>query len=263
MVDFINEVEEELRKDKYNQLLRKFGPYIVGLIIVVVATTGYYEYNKYTTSQTAKAASAAYESAGDIEKSGDIQTAIAKFTDLAELAPDGYAGLSLVRAAGLKVQLGDMNAAVALFDEAAAKFEKPLHKDLAGLKAAYILLDLGRYGDVQARLGVLAVDGSPYQNLAKELLAQAAYRSGDIEAARTGFTYLSNAPGVASGIQSRAAQGLALINAQRALSPPPMPEQEVTPIPESEPESIQKSGPEPMRKSGPKPKPEAPQDTQE
>ncbi len=224
MVDFINEVEEELRKDKYNQLLRKFGPYIVAVIIVIVAATGVYEYRNYAISQTAKAASAAYESAGKIEKSGDLQAAIAKFTDLAEVAPDGYAGLALVRAAGLKVRLGDMNAAVALFDQAAAKFDQPLHKDLASLKAAYILLDLGRYSDVQARLGVLAVDGAPYQNLAKELLAQAAFRSGDIETARTGFTYLSNAPGVAKGIQSRAAQALALINVEHALPLPTLPD---------------------------------------
>ena len=223
MVDFINEVEEELRKDKYNQLLRKFGPYIVAVIIIIVAATGFYEYRNYSTSQTAKAASAAYESAGKIEKSGDLQAAIAKFTDLAEVAPDGYAGLSLVRAAGLKVQLGDMNGAVTLFDQAASKFDQSLHKDLASLKSAYILLDLGRYNDVQARLGILAVDGAPYQNLAKELLAQAAFRSGDIATARTGFTYLSNATGVAKGIQSRAEQALALINVDHALPLPPLP----------------------------------------
>jgi len=76
---------------------------------------------------------------------------------------------------------------------------------------------------VQARLGILAVDGAPYQNLAKELLAQAAFRSGDIATARTGFTYLSNAPGVAKGIQSRAAQALALINVDHALPLPPLP----------------------------------------
>jgi len=255
LVDFINEVEEELRKDKYNQLLRKFGPYIVAVIIIVVAATGFYEYRNYKTAQTAKAASAAYESAGKIEKTGDIQGAIVKFTALAEIAPDGYAGLSLTRAAGLKVQLGDMNGAVVLFDRAVGKFNKPIHKDLAGLKAAYILLDLGRYDDVLVRAGTLAVDGAPYQDLAKELLAHAALQSGDMDTARTGFTYLSNAPGVASGVQSRAAQALALINAERVVPVPTLSQSGI--VTDTDTDNTV-SGPE-----IPAPEPATPQDQQE
>jgi hypothetical protein len=223
LVDFINEVEEELRKDKYNQLLRKFGPYIVAAIIVIVAVTGYVEYNKSKISNTAKSASAAYMSAGKIEATGDLQAAIAKFVALAEVAPDGYAGLSLTRAAGMKVQLGDLEGAVNLFDKAAEKFTKPVHKDLAGLKAVYILLDQGRYDEVQVRASALVgdstltVDGAPYADLAKEVLAHAAYNSGDITTARSGFAYLSNAPGVLNGVKARSVAALALINANRPV----------------------------------------------
>ena len=48
MVDFINEVEEELRKDEYNRLLRRYGPYILAVIVAIVAGTGFLEYQKYT-----------------------------------------------------------------------------------------------------------------------------------------------------------------------------------------------------------------------
>ena len=217
MVDFINEVEEELRKDKYNQLLRKFGPYIVGVIIVIVAVTGYSEYSKSKISNTAKSASAAYMSAGKIEATGDLQAAITKFVALADVAPDGYAGMSLTRAAGMKVQLGDLDGAVSLFDQAAVKFTKPVHKDLAGLKSAYILLEQGRFDEAQVRASALAIDGAPYADLAKEVLAHAAYNSDDIDAARSGFAYLSNAPGVLGGVKARSGAALALINANRPI----------------------------------------------
>ena len=234
MVDFINEVEEELRKDKYNQLLRKFGPYIVAVIFVIVAATGYMEYNKSKIANTAESASAAYMSAGKLQTEGDLQGAINKFVGLANVAPNGYAGLSLTRAAGMKVQLGDLAGAVSLFDQAAEKFEKPIHRDLASLKAAYILLDQGRYDDVQARAGLLAVDGAPYADMAKEILAHAALKSGDTAAARTGFAYLSNAPGVLGGVKARSGQALALINANRAVETPKieMPDLEA-PIPDA------------------------------
>jgi len=33
VVDFINEVEEELRKDEYNRLLRRYGPFYYRLLL--------------------------------------------------------------------------------------------------------------------------------------------------------------------------------------------------------------------------------------
>ncbi|PHR91025.1 MAG: hypothetical protein COA69_13290 [Robiginitomaculum sp.] len=214
MVDFINEVEEELRKDKYNVLLRKFGPVIVALIFIIVAGAGYVEFQKYSRSKEARAASASYTVAAKLAADGDLQAAIARFVALAEIAPSGYAGLSFSRAAGIKVQLGDLQGAVDLFDRSAQAFTKPIHKDLSRLKAAYILMELGRYDDVGVRASVLAVDDAPYQDLAKELLAHASLKTDDIVSARTQFTFLANAPGVLSGVQGRAKQAVALLGAR-------------------------------------------------
>ena len=220
MVDFINEVEEELRKDKYNTLLRKFGPYILGLIIAVVAVAGYMEFQKYSSSKKARATSASYVAASALADVGDLQGAITKFVALSEVAPSGYAGLSLSRAAGIKVQLGDMAGAVSLFDRSAAAFSKPRHKDLSSLKSAYILMDQGRYDDVKARMSVISSDEGPFKDLAKELAAHATLKSGDADGARTQLTYLSNVPGVLPGVKSRAAQALALMNANRPVMAP-------------------------------------------
>ena len=219
MVDFINEVEEELRKDKYNALLRKFGPLIIALIFAVVAGAGYVEYQKYSKSKKARATAASYTKASKLAEEGDFQAAIEKFIAISDIAPRGYAGLSLSRAAGLKVQLGDMDAAVKLFDKSANAFELPIHKDLSSLKAAYILMELGRFDEVKTRTGELALDASPYKDLAKELLAYASMNTGDAETAREQFTYLSNAPGVLSGVKARAKQAMSLLNANVALSP--------------------------------------------
>ena len=214
MVDFINEVEEELRKDKYNQLLRKFGPYIVGAIIIIVAGTGFVEYRKYSKEKIAKAASASYMSASMLEQEGKLDEATNKFIALSELAPNGYAGLSLSRAAGIQLRLGEYNKAIALLDKASEHFETPLHKDLAQLKVLYILMDQGRYDDVIARAGNLMYDEGPYRDLAREIAAQASLQAGDEKLARKEFTYLANTPGVQRGVKARAGQALALLKAK-------------------------------------------------
>ncbi|HHI89193.1 MAG TPA: tetratricopeptide repeat protein [Hellea balneolensis] len=217
MVDFINEVEEELRKDKYNALLRKYGPYILGLIIVIIAGTGFLEYKKYRTTKLAKAASASYMAAARLEKEGDLQKAQAKYLALSKVAPDGYAGLSLERAAGIAVRLGNYDKAVNLLDQAVVHYSDKLHKDLAALKAVYILMDAGRYADVELRAGALVDGDSPYRDLAQEIQAQAEMKSGKIERARKTFTYLANAPGVQAGVKARAGQALALLKAKKSV----------------------------------------------
>ncbi|PHR54493.1 MAG: hypothetical protein COA43_16485 [Robiginitomaculum sp.] len=217
MVDFINEVEEELRSDKYNVLLRKFGPYIVGLLVIIVAVAGFMEYQKYASSKKARAASATYSEAVELADNGDLQASIKHFIALSEVAPAGYAGLSLSRAAGLKVQLGDFEGAVTLFDRSAQAFETRLHKDLSSLKAAYILMDLERYDDVKIRSAALDTSDAPFQDLAKELSAHASLKTGDTKTAKQNFTYLANTPGVLNGVKSRAKQAVSLINANETV----------------------------------------------
>lgn len=220
MVDFINEVEEELRKDKYNGLLKKFGPLIVTIIAAIVAVAGYVEYEKYSDGVEARKASTSFVAADKLAATGDLQAAIEKFVALADVSPEGYAGLSYSRAAALKIQLGDTASAINMLDRASSAFIKPVHKDLASLKAAYILMDEGRYDDVKARVSSLTTDKAPYADLGKELLAHAALQSGDEETARTQFTYLSNVPGVLNGVKTRSERSLLLLNANRAV---PMP----------------------------------------
>ncbi len=219
MVDFINEVEEELRKDDYNKLLKRYGPYIAAGIAVIVAGTAFLEWREYSQDKAARATSASYVQAAELAAQGETDKAVVEFQQLAEIAPQGYAGLSLMRAAIAKQESGDRAAAVSLYDQAAGKFEAPRHKQLAQLKAAYILAGDGAYGDVMSRVGPLAEKDAPYEYLARELMGFAALQSGDESTAREQFAYLQNIPGVPESIKERATQSLSLMTAANASVP--------------------------------------------
>ena len=247
MVDFINEVEEELRKDKYNALLRKYGAFIVAVIIAVVAVAGFLEYQKYDAGKKARAASTSFEAARLVEAEGDLLGAIKRYEALAPLAPEGYAGLSYSKIGALKIQLGDMDGAVAAFDNSANTFSRPEHADLARLKAIYILLDEARYDDVKSRAAALDASDSPYKDLARELAAYADLRNGNPDAARSSFLYLSTAPGVIAGVKTRASQALTLMNASRPVNVPPaneMTPEDMTPDTETATPDMQPAAPE-------------------
>ena len=218
MVDFINEVEEELRKDEYNRLLRRYGPLILAFIFAIVAVAGFIEYQKYAKDKAARATSASYVAASDAAAAGNVDQSIAGFMDIAEKAPAGYAGLSLVRAAALKLEAGDSGEAIRLLDQAANTFETPRHAQLAQIKAAYILANDGAYSDVISRIGPLMEKDAPYEFLARELMGFAALKSGDETLAREQFGYLESIPGVPATIKERAKQNLSLMRTAAAAA---------------------------------------------
>ena len=240
MVDFINEVEEELRKDEYNRLLRRYGPLIVAVIVAIVAVTGYMEYQKFSKDKAARATSASYVAASDKAAAGNVDQSISDFMDIADKAPAGYAGLSLVRAAALKLEAGDSAEAVRLLDRAAGVFETRRHEQLAQIKAAYILANDGAYSDVINRLGPLMEKDAPYEFLARELMGFAALKSGDETLAREQFGYLESIPGVPATIKERAKQNLSLMrtaDAAAAMQAPEPVAPETAPLETATPET--------------------------
>ncbi len=218
MVDFINEVEEELRKDEYNRLLKRFGPLLLAIIIAVVAVTGFIEFRKYSDDKAARATSASYVDASNLAADGETDRAIEAFLAISEKAPAGYSGLSLIRAAALKLEKDDRSDAVTLLDAAANRFETARHKQLAQIKAAYILASDGAYNDVMSRAGALMVKDAPYEFLARELMGFAALQAGNDKLAREHYSYLESIPGVPSTIKERAEQALSLMSTQTALA---------------------------------------------
>ena len=220
MVDFINEVEEELRKDDYNRLLKKYGPAIGVVLFLIIAGTGFLEFRKYAADKKAQAVSAIYTAADKQLDEGSQDEAVAAFIDLGATGPEGYAGLSFMRAAAIREDQGDVLGAVRLFDKAAEAFTIPRHKQLAQLKAAYLLADQGAYSDVVARVTALTDKDTPYEYLARELLGFAHAESGDQDAARDQFAYLTSVPGVPPTVKQRAEQSMALIGVKTAVRAP-------------------------------------------
>jgi len=220
VVDFINEVEEELRKDDYNRLLKKFGPAIGVVLTLIVAGAGYMEYRKYADKNKSRAVAAVYTAADTQLDTGQPDAAELAFADLGKNDHTGYAGLALMRAAAISLDEGDVDGAVKYFDEAAEKFALPRHKQLAQLKAAYLLVDQGAYTDVLARLPALAEKNAPYEFLAYELWGFAYAETGDIDKARDKFGFLTSVPGVPTPIKARAEQSMALLSTKSSLAAP-------------------------------------------
>jgi hypothetical protein len=211
VVDIFEEVDEELRKDKYQDLARQYGPLVLGAAAaIILGTAGYQGWQAWQTS-TRETSSDAYLVAINALDAGQVTQAAASFEALASSGTASYEILALVQRAAIALEAGDNVAAAGFYEQAAAQSGDPLVRDLASLKAVWALWDTLSFNDVEIRLTPLTDATSPYRHLAREAIAVAALRGDDLDRARREYQFLSVGFDVPQGVARRAQEGLALI----------------------------------------------------
>lgn len=204
MSDIFSEVEEDLRRDQLKALWDRFGGYVIGVAIAVVAATaGNVLWTDYRQNQRLEAA-AAYSAALEAAQSG-TEADLAALQDVAENGPTGYATLARFNLATQHLAAGDQAAALAALDAIAADSgaERTM-RDLARMKAVLIAIDLSSADEVEARLAPLLKEGNAFRPAALEAKAMNAMRAGQSEDARAIYTQLSVDFMAPQGIRLRA-----------------------------------------------------------
>lgn len=204
MVDVFEEVEEELRSDRYKRFLRTWGPWIAGaLVLALVAALAWWGWQSWQTSR-AETAATHYDRGVQALSEGNADAADAAFVEAVEAGSSGYKALALQQRAGIAVTQDRIEDAVALFDEAASASREPLIADLAGLKAAFLLMDTAPLEDVEARLAPLAADDRPFSPFAREAQGLARIQHGQTAEARPVFALLALGQDVPDPVRQRA-----------------------------------------------------------
>ncbi|OAB60066.1 hypothetical protein AY599_20495 [Leptolyngbya valderiana BDU 20041] len=220
MVDVFDEVEEELRRERYQAALRRYGPWVAGAAAAIVLGAAGYQYFDWSASRTSAEASDAYQTAASALADGDLDRADAAFAELAEDGPRGYGALSLMRRGEIALQQGDAEAAARHFNAAAERAPEPLTRQLATYKAALAQFDQLSYDDVRVRLTPLTESDAGFGALARELIAAAALRAERWDEARASYELLAVSLDAPPGVSRRAAEALTFIaqNAPEAVA---------------------------------------------
>lgn len=220
MTDLFEEVEEQLRTDRYKQFARKVMPWFIGgAAALLLATLGYWGYDTYRTGQVSKAADQ-YAAAIDAFATNDREKARKLWTEVSEAQSGAYKSLALMHLGAYALEQKKTTEAVRLFDEAAEAATDPLVGDAARLKSAFALLDTASLKDMEARLKPLMELGHPYRVQAREALAFARLNAGDLAGARGDFVVLSQLLDAPQGAQARAQAAIGLIDSGSAKAVP-------------------------------------------
>jgi hypothetical protein len=198
---FIDEVSEEVRRDRLFAFFRKWAWLAVLLVVLVVGGAAYFEYRRAQTEATAEAFGDSLIAALEAE---DPEARVAALEAIAPPTPEGAVLIALL-AAGEVAEADDRAAAAARLRATAESPElSRRYRDLALLKAH--LLDPETGPQARLILDVLAEPGAPYAALAEEQLALLDIAEGDLAAGIDRLRRLETAASATQMLQQRAGQ---------------------------------------------------------
>jgi hypothetical protein len=212
VVDIFDEVDEELRAERAQRLLKQYGGLIVAAALLIVgAAAGWQGWRWYEARQD-QAAAVEYLTAmnpADATAAGSSvpnrAAAIAAFDKLTTTAPEGYRTLARLREAALKADAGDLAGATTQWDQVAGDTSvDPLLRDLASLLWAEHQIDSGDPALLEARLKPLATPDNPWHALAEEQLALLDMRQGKTDGAKAALRRLVQDTTAPNGVRGRA-----------------------------------------------------------
>ncbi|MDP1632052.1 MAG: tetratricopeptide repeat protein [Caulobacter sp.] len=216
MSDVFEEVEGQIRSERYRALAMKALPWVLALAAAALITAlAIWGWDSYTKSRADKA-SETYMQALEARAQNDQADAFTKFGEVARSGAKGYRALALLQQGGMRMEAGKTDEAVKLWDEAASVSSDPMLADLARLKSALALLDTAPYKDLEGRLTPLMEDKRPFRLNAREALAFARLMAGKTTEARGDFVFMSQVLGATDGQRKRAQAAINLIDSGSA-----------------------------------------------
>lgn len=205
MTDFFREVQEDLQRDRYLRLWRRFRYPLLGAAVAIVIAVIVVVVLRDSGRAAREAEGERFAAAQALLAAGKPSEAAAAFAGLAAETDSGYHALARLREADAKAEAGDVAGAVAALDALATDAKvAPQYRELATLLAAERLVDSIAPEEIDSRLATLLVPDSPWRPLALELKGMAELRAGRNEAARATFTALFQDPGATAGVRFRA-----------------------------------------------------------
>ena len=184
MSDIFDEVDEAVRREQFQKIWERYGNLIIALCVVVVAGVGGWQGYNYWQNKQAEQFGAQFTAAALLAEQNKHAEAEKAFAAIADKGTTGYRVLAKLREAA-EIAERDPKAAIAAYDDVArnSSFGQPL-QDFAALRAGLLLVDSAPLAEIDRRLAPLASGTGPFRHSARELLAVAAWKAGDVVAMR-------------------------------------------------------------------------------
>ena len=212
MSDIFREVDEEVRKDRFQTLWKQYGIYLYIIIGGLILGTGFNSWWRYYQDNQRLEESTAFQASVALLDKQQSTEAINGFARLADNAGTGYATLARLREAAARAEQGDLDGAVRAYDRLSEDDGvDDIYRDLSRLLAVQQLADTASSDEILRRTAPLAVDGGAWRFSAREVNAVVALRDGRRGEARNMLQALVDEAETPPGVRGRARELLAAL----------------------------------------------------
>jgi len=208
---FVQEVDESLRQDRVLGFFRQYGVIVLGVLIAVVLVIGGWQAWRAYSMNAAREHSDDYLAAQQLLAAGNLDGAKAEFERLRDEGPRHFRIMARMEHAATLQAQGDLEAALAEFDEAANQASDPVLRETAQLRAAYIAAETQNLAALQTRLQPLIETDGRISFLARELLGIEAWEAGNLDLAREQLEALTLAFDAPEAVRQRAQVALSVV----------------------------------------------------
>ena len=199
MSDIFREVEEDVRRERLEKFWKAYGDYVIALVaLIIVGIAGFELWQRYQASQRDKASTAFIAA----QRIADPRAAAGAFADLAKTAPKGYALLARLEQANSMLASGQRESAIAIYKDI-ADTDKGGTGAVARLREAWALADTSPRADLETLLAPLRTPASAWKPNADEVLAYSDYRNNQTAKAMAEFDQLAKDPNSPQQMRSR------------------------------------------------------------
>lgn len=203
MTDIFQEVEEDVRRERYEQIWKKYGHFIIGgVALVILAAGGYQAWTAYDRSQR-EASSDQFRAAETLSTTGQNPKSETAFAALAKDGTSGYATLAKFRLAGIFQNEGKRAEAIKLLRELTSD-SNPVLANTARLRLGWTLAETAPRAEIETLLAPLREAGSPWKANADEVFAYLDLQAGSRGAAQAAYEKLAQDTTAPQGLRQRA-----------------------------------------------------------
>lgn len=208
---FIDEVTEEVRRDRLYLLLRRWGWVGVVVVVLIVGGAAFNEFRKARdTSQAQELGDAILSSLAE----NDSSARAAGLQGVEAQSPGGDAVLNMLLSAS-QADAGSVQDAVENLNAIAVQGDLPeIYRAIASFKALLLQSDTLPAEDRRIQFEALAAPGAPLRLLAEEQLALIDVSEGKIDAALERLQALRQDAEIGVDLQQRAAQLIVALGAE-------------------------------------------------
>ena len=208
---FFEEVDEEVRNEKFKELINKYGGYILTFVILVLAfAVGYEKIGEWRINK-AEQTNARYVQA--VSASSDYENNIAELEGIVQTETGLYKDIARLQIANILLDNNQTDKALTILaqinDDASASDKI---REIAAVKLATYKIDSSSYSEIEKILAPIVQKGGAWAPMAKELLAMSAIQNKDMAKAKTIYEELLANGNISEEFKARVNDMLASIN---------------------------------------------------